>query len=271
MHKLLILLPLFVVCTLHAQVKHVTIKDLAYYPAQSIQGDKYAESRCNLDLHYPKDSTGFATIVWFHGGGITSGNKDIPKELMEKGVAIVSVGYRFSPNVKAPAYIEDAAAAVAWVFQHIKEYGGDPKRIFLSGHSAGAYLSSLVTLDKSYLKKYKLDPDSIAGLISLSAQAITHFTIRKEMGMKETDVLIDKYALLYHIRKSTPPILLVTGDREQELFGRYEENAYLWRMFKLVENNNVKLLELQGFHHGNMVQPGYVLLLDNVRSIVGRK
>jgi hypothetical protein len=76
---------------------------------------------------------------------------------------------------------------------------------------------------------------------------------------------------LFYIRKSTPPILLVTGDRELELFGRYEENAYLWRMFKLVENPNVKLLELQGFNHGNMVQPGYVLLLDNVRAIVKSK
>jgi acetyl esterase/lipase len=271
MRKLLVLIPLFVFAGLHAQTTHTTLKDLAYYPPKAILGDKYAENRCKLDLHYPKDSTGFATIVWFHGGGITSGNKDIPKELMEKGVAIVSVAYRFSPNVKAPTYIEDAAAAVAWVFQHIQEYGGDPKRIFLSGHSAGAYLSTLVTLDKSYLQKYNIDPDRIAGLISLSAQAITHFTIREERGMKETDVLVDKYAPLFYIRKSTPPILLVTGDRELELFGRYEENAYLWRMFKLVENPNVKLLELQGFNHGNMVQPGYVLLLDNVRAIVKSK
>lgn len=271
MRKLLILLPFFVISGLSAQVPYITMKDLPYYPAKIIQGDKYLERRCKLDLHYPKDSAGFATIVWFHGGGMTVGNKDIPKELMEKGVAIVSVAYRFSPDVKAPAYIEDAAAAVAWVFQHIQEYGGDPKRIFLSGHSAGAYLSTMITLDKSYLQKYKLDSDNIAGLISLSAQAITHFTIRKEMGMKETDVLIDKYAPLYHIRKSTPPILLVTGDRELELFGRYEENAYLWRMFKLVENNNVKLLELQGFNHGNMVQPGYVLLLENVRANVNAK
>lgn len=261
-------LTFFICSTLAAQVSHNTVKNISYYPAKVTQADQYAQSRCNLDLHYPKDSTGFATIVWFHGGGLTSGDKEIPKDLMEKGVAIVSVGYRFSPNVKAPVYIEDAAAAVAWVFAHIREYGGSTERIFLSGHSAGAYLSTMITLDKSYLQKYDIDSDKVAGLISLSTQAITHFTIRKERGMKETETTIDKYAPLFHIRKTTPPILLVTGDREMELFGRYEENAYLWRMFKLVGNTEVKLLELQGFHHGNMVLPGYVLLLDNVRAIV---
>ena len=66
----------------------------------------------------------FPTIVWFHGGGLTGGEKEIPFALKEKGFAVIGVNYRLSPKVNAPAYIEDAAAAVAWVFKYVKNYGG---------------------------------------------------------------------------------------------------------------------------------------------------
>src|SRR5690606_38619302 len=107
------------------------------------------------------------------------------RELMDKGIAVIGVGYRLSPKVKAPSYIEDAAAAVAWAFKHIEQYGGNKKLIFLSGHSAGGYLTTMVTLDKHYLEKYQIDANSIAGLIPFSGQAITHFTVRQEQGIKE--------------------------------------------------------------------------------------
>jgi acetyl esterase/lipase len=263
----LIILLVLTSFTLAAQQQYVTENNLPYYTSAINQQDQYMASQCRLDVYYPKGKKNFATIVWFHGGGITGGSKGIPKALMEKGYAIVAVGYRLSPKVNAPAYIEDAAAAVAWVFQHITDYGGSRQLIFVSGHSAGAYLGMLVTLDKKYLQKYNIDANSIAGIIPLSAQTITHFTIRQEKGIKDTQAIIDEYAPLYHVRPDAPRMLLITGDREMELLGRYEENAYMHRMMKLAGHKNTRLYELQGFDHGGMAEPAFPLLLKEVNAI----
>jgi acetyl esterase/lipase len=241
--------------------------DIFYYPDSTTITDDYIKSQCRLDIYYPKNTKNFATIVWFHGGGITGGKKEIPKELMDKGVAVIGVGYRLSPKAKAPAYIEDAAAAIAWAFKNIAAYGGNNKLIFVSGHSAGGYLGTMVTFDKKYLAKHKVDANRIAGLISFSGQAISHFTIRQEMGIKEMQPTIDQYAPLYHVRADAPPMLLITGDRELELLGRYEENAYLNRMMKLVGHPSTRLFELQGFDHGGMAAPAFPLLLKEVETL----
>lgn len=260
---MLLLLVISALPALSQQV-YVTQKDIAYYPDSIAQKDPYKATQCVLDLYYPKGVRDFATIVWFHGGGITGGRKEVPPELMEKGYGVIGVGYRLSPKVTAPAYIEDAAAAVAWVFQHIDQYGGNSRLIFVSGHSAGAYLGMMITLDKKYLGKYGIDANRIAGLIPFSGQAITHFTIRKEQGIKDLQPLVNAYAPLYHVRADAPPMLLITGDREKELLGRYEENAYLWRMMKLAGHPNTRLYELDGFDHGGMANPAFALLLKEV-------
>ncbi|RCH55786.1 alpha/beta hydrolase [Mucilaginibacter hurinus] len=248
------------------QLQYVTEKNIRYHETSG-SADAYRDAQCTIDLYYPQGAKNYATIVWFHGGGITGGAKEIPKELLNKGYAIAGVGYRLSPKVKAPVYIEDAAAAVAWVFKHIAKYGGSDKLIFVSGHSAGGYLGTMITLDKSYLDKHHIDANRIAGLIPFSGQAITHFTIRNENGLKPLQPTIDKYSPLYFVRQDAPPILLITGDREKELFGRYEENAYMARMFKLAGHTRTKLYELQGFDHGEMAQPAFPLLLKEVAEI----
>lgn len=263
----LFVLFLFVSIAGHSQ-QYTTERDINYYEEAINKNDAYIASQCKLDIYYPKNKKDFATIVWFHGGGITAGSKELPRALMEKGYAVVGVGYRLSPKVKAPAYIEDAAAAIAWVFNNIGKYGGSTKLIFVSGHSAGGYLGMMVGLDKKYLSKYGIDANQIAGLIPFSGQVITHFTVRKEKGIKETQPIIDEYAPLYHVRNDAPPLLLITGDREMELFGRYEENAYLARMMKLAGHKKTKLYELEGFDHGGMAEPAFPLLLKEMAAII---
>ena len=228
--------------------------------------DAYARERCKLDVYHPVGGAPCATVVWFHGGGLTGGNRSIPSALKGQGVAVVAVDYRLSPKAKAPAYIEDAAAAVAWTFKNIARYGGDTNRIFLSGHSAGGYLASLVTLDRRWLAVHGVDPDRIAGLVPFSGQSITHFTIREERGMARTRPLIDDLAPVSHVRKDAPPMLLISGDRNRELLGRYEESAYFWRMLKEVGHPSVELLELQGYDHGQMADPAFPLLLRFIRQ-----
>lgn len=231
-----------------------------------ITNDSYIAERCVLDVYYPENSTDYPTVVWFHGGGITGGEKFIPNELKEKGIAVVAVNYRLSPKVKNPAYIDDAAAAVAWVFKHIGDYGGDPGKIYAAGHSADGYLVAMIGLDKSWLQQYDVDADKLAGIIDFSGHAVTHMTIRAEQGIKDTQPTVDKYAPLFHVRKDAPLLVLVSGDREQELLGRYEETAYFYRMMKVVGHEKVYLYELDGFDHGAMAVPGFHILLQYVNA-----
>lgn len=247
-----------------------TQENIAYYPNIRTQTDAYLQERCVLDIYYPQQTKGFATIIWFHGGGLTAGNKYIPQALKEKGMAVVAVNYRLAPNVKSPAYIEDAAAAVAWVFNNITRFGGDSTLIFVSGHSAGGYLTSMVGLDKRWLAKNQIEANRIAGLIPLSGQTITHFSIRNERGISDTQPLVDEMAPLFHVRADAPPMLLITGDRELEMLGRYEENAYLMRMMKVKGHKQTVLYELDGYGH-NMEEPAFPLLVKWIQQIIEQK
>ncbi len=266
--KFLIVVPLIFLNTLSAQdsVEYKTLTDILYYPEVSDTSD-YRYKRCRLDLYYPVNTKNFSTIIWFHGGGLSGGEKYIPDELKNKGVAIAAVNYRLSPFVREPEYIIDAARATAWVINNIKKYGGDVNRIVVSGHSAGAYLTLMVGLDSRWLQMFGLHPDKLSALVPLSPQVITHFSIRRNRGIKETTPVIDEFAPLYYVKAETPPILLVTGDRERELFGRYEENAYFRRMMILAGNKHTSLRELEGFDHGSMVAPGCLLLLDFIKEL----
>lgn len=252
--------------SLSATAQYKTENSIPYY---SDKGDRYRNERCTLDVYHP-EKPGFATVVWFHGGGLTGGEKHIPQALKDKGIAIVAVNYRLSPKAKVIDIIGDAAAAVAWAMRNISKYGGDPKKIFLSGHSAGGYLDLMVGLDKKHLAPYGLDPDDLAGLIPFSAQCITHFTARQEKGIAETQPVIDELAPLFHVRKEAPPILLITGDRNLEMLGRYDENAYLDRMLTVVKHPDHRILELDGYDH-MMADPAYPLLLKEIDRILKKK
>lgn len=245
-----------------AQQKTVTYKtesDISYRSGDKL--DDYQKERCKLDIYFPENESGFTTIVWFHGGGLTGGSKSIPAELKNRRLAVVAVNYRLSPKATSPAYVDDAAASVAWVFENISKYGGDPKKIVVSGHSAGGYLTCMIGLDKHYLAAYGIDANSIEKLIPFSGQMITHFTVRKERGIAETKPIVEEMAPLFHVRGDAPPLYLITGDRELEMLGRYEENAYMNRMMKIAGSKQTYLYELDGFDHGGMAEPAFSLLL----------
>lgn len=241
-----------------------TIDNIAYRDA----GDPAAaDPMCQLDVYTPMDAKGFATVVWFHGGGLTGGRREVPEALKNKGFAVVGVDYRLSPHVTVADCIDDAAAASAWVVKHIAEYGGDPSKIFVAGHSAGGYLASMIGLDKRWMGRYGLDPDKVfAALIPYSGQAITHFERRRELGMSDKQPLIDEFAPLYHVRPDCPPMLILSGDRELEMLGRYEENAYFWRMFRVAGHPDVQLMEFDGFDHGNMPEAGHFAAVRYIRD-----
>jgi acetyl esterase/lipase len=240
---------------------------IPYYSKEISQDDKYMREMCVFDFYYPTNASDFPTIVWFHGGGLTGGKRDIPEYLKESGFAVIGVGYRLSPKVKAVECIKDAAAATAWVFDNIEKYGGNTSLIFVSGMSAGGYLAYMVGLDKRYLAAHNIDANQIAGLIPFSGHAISHFTVRKEMGIPGTQPIIDEMAPLYHVKADAPPLLIITGDRELEMLGRYEENAYMMRMMKVAGHEEVRLYELDGSNHGQMMYAALPLLKREVKRL----
>jgi acetyl esterase/lipase len=226
----------------------------------------YLTEQIKIDLYYPENIHDFTTIVWFHSGGLYQGEKYIPKELKNQGIAIVAVNYRLNPKVNCPEYIEDAAASTAWIFGHIEKYGGSADKIVVSGASAGGYLTLMIGLDKHYLESFEVDANKIAMLIPLSGHTISHATIRQEQGISEERVVVDEYAPLWHVHSDAPPLFLITGDRELEFLGRYEENAYMWRMMKIAGPNDCHLFELDGFNHSEMGKPGLKLLLNIINK-----
>lgn len=260
---ILFLLLLFVNFTGFSQNYGLT-KDISY--VSETEKDLYKIERCKLDIYYPTDKKDYPAIVWFHGGGLEGGEKGVPQELKEKGMAVIAVNYRLSPKATHPAYIDDAAEAIAWVFNNIESFGGNARKIYISGHSAGGYLALMVGLNKSYLNKYGIDADRIQGLIPISGQTNTHFTIKKERDLPYDIPYIDEYAPISHVRKDAPPILLITGDKGLEMTARYEENAHLYAILKAVGHKDVTLYELEGFDHGAVYAPGCYLVIDWIRK-----
>ncbi len=250
-----------------SQTNYRLLNDLPYRETT----DSYSQERCKIDFYYPEDAKEFPTVVWFHGGGLSSGEKFIPEQLKNSGLAVVAVNYRLLPKASLQDCIDDAAAAVAWTYSEIEKYGGNTKKIFVSGHSAGGYLTAMIGLDKKWLNKYNIDSDSIAALIPFSGHAISHFAYRQTKGIRDNQPSIDEYAPLYYVRPDAPPLIIVSGDRELEMLGRYEENAYFWRMMKVNGHEETYLYELDGYDHGAMAEPAFHILKNHIKDIVNRK
>ncbi len=262
----LLLLLLIIAAPFFAKAKgnYTLVENIPYI--SSSETDSYKKERCKLDIYYPTDKANFPTVVWFHGGGLESGNKWIPEELKNKGIAVVAVNYRLSPKATNPAYTEDAAESVAWVFKNIESYGGSANDIYISGHSAGGYLTLMVGLDKTYLGHYGIDADRIKGLLPISGQTNTHYTIRKERGVPMEIPLVDQFSPLNKSRKDIPPTLLISGDQNLEMTARFEENAHLASILKSLGNKDVELYEVQGFDHVAVCAPGCLLVVQWIRK-----
>jgi acetyl esterase/lipase len=166
--------------------------------------------------------------------------------------------------------IDDAAEAVAWVFKHIEAYGGDRRKMVVTGHSAGGYLSMMLCLNKAWLSRYGEDADSVMLYVPFSGQAVTHYNVRKMQGIGPLQPTIDEWAPLYWVRKDCPPFVLICGDRELELYGRYDENQYLARMMKLAGHQQTYLYEIDGHDHGSMVDPSFHILERHLKQCLSK-
>jgi acetyl esterase/lipase len=222
------------------------------YRPEAAPSDAYLQERCRLDIHLPTSGSAWPTVVWFHGGGLTGGSRSGPEQLVAQGIAVVAAGYRLSPRVTCPTYLTDAAAAVAWVLEHIADYRGDPQRVFVGGVSAGGYLAAMVGMDPTWLGAHGRAPSELAGLVLISAQVTTHFTVRGEHGQSETVPVIDQYAPAAFVDQPLAPMLIVCGDSTLDMPARVEENRWFAALLRDAGHQRVSCHTLEGFGHGNV-------------------
>lgn len=202
-------------------------KDVLYKNGSPLSA--YENERCRLDVYLP-DGEARAWLLWFHGGGLVEGDKNdcshLALWLTSRGVGVALSNYRLHPTAKYPEYLDDSLAALDWLAHHLEEIGATNRSIFVGGHSAGAYLAALLTL------KPQDGKPEIRGVIPMSGQMVTHYTVRAERGLGPNQVTADEAAPIFHVSETAPPFCVLISDNDMP--GRLEENAYFVAMMKVV-------------------------------------
>jgi acetyl esterase/lipase len=163
-------------------------------------------------------------VVFFYGGAWDSGSKAdyrfVGRTLAAKGFIAVVPDYRVYPEVVFPGFVEDAALAVAWAFEHASRFNGDPAQVFLMGHSAGAHIAAMLALDESYLDAREHSPQQLAGWIGLSGPydflPLQSRRLKKIFG----DPAPRSTQPIEFVSTAAPPALLISGDADTTVIPR---------------------------------------------------
>jgi acetyl esterase/lipase len=181
------------------------------------------QPRQRLDVYRPHDAAaGAPVVIFFYGGYWQYGEKNdyrfIADALTSRGFVTVLPDYRLYPAVKFPAFVEDGASALRWTHDNIDRFGGDPHRVYLMGHSAGAHIATLLTLDPHYLKEAGLNPDAIRATIGLAGpyDFMPGEMSRGVFGMTASDTATDPRIEPIHFADNRgTPLLLLHGARDE--------------------------------------------------------
>jgi len=240
----------------------------------------YADStnpRQKLDIYAPEGAQKLPVVFWIHGGGWETGDRTSvqlkPTAFVDKGFVFVSTGYRLLPEVEMVDIFHDIAKSMHWVHEHIADYGGDPNRILVMGHSAGAQLAALISIDDRYLKAENLSLDMIKGCVPVDGDtydvpaiietAETRWRVHglppskwghREKFSKDPAKHFD-YSAVNHIEKGKgiPPFLILhvadhpdTSAQAQRLENALRKAGITVKRFAARETNHSKLNERLG-------------------------
>jgi acetyl esterase/lipase len=243
-------------------------------------GSDYAQARCKLDLYLPQDRESFPVLVWFHGGALMFQSKreiyatSVAKRFASLGIGVALPNYRLSPRVKYPAYIEDAASAVAWVHNNVASHGGNPEQLFVGGHSSGAYLAAMVVMDKRYLELHQLSSQQIAGVIPLSGQMYGDSTVCGEHGIDAADKTIDETTPMFYVRRDVPPFLCMCAEYEDPPEMVCKENQAFIEALEATGHQNVTFQQIPGRSHLTVSEmsspdsPAAKLMLTFIQKVI---
>jgi acetyl esterase/lipase len=224
------------------------------------QGLSYGpDRRQNLDIYAPASSARPAPVIVFvYGGSWNSGSRDeygfVGRAFASRGYVTVIFDYRLVPAIRYPVFVEDSAKALAWVYRNIRAHGGDPRRLFLAGHSAGAYNAVMVALAPEFLAAEGLDPGVIRGVAGLSGPydfLPLDVDETREAFKGTTD--LERTQPVRRIRSANrvPPMLLAHGDADTLVFPR-----------------NTRALASALRRHGHRVEEKYYPDVDHVGTLL---
>ncbi|WP_295496858.1 alpha/beta hydrolase [Sphingorhabdus sp. EL138] len=179
------------------------------------------DARQKLDIYLPKPNAvgGSAVLIFFHGGSWRDGEREgygfLGRAFAARGFVTVIADYRKAPRVRFPAFVEDTAAAIAWVHANIAKHNGDAERIFVMGHSAGAHIAMMTALDPQWLAAKNLTPDVIKGVIGLAGpyDFLPLTTKSSQIALGQWPDLTETQPITF-ARADAPPLLLLTGDKD---------------------------------------------------------
>jgi len=255
--------------TVFANGQVIVTRDIDY-----IDNSIYDEGKDLLDIYMPEGLNDAPVIVYFHAGALLRGDKsrgeDIGYQVAKSGIGLVSANYRLSPDFHHPAHINDAAAATAWVFNNIEAYGGNPQRVYVGGHSAGAYLAALLAIDTSLLKVYETEDFKIAGAVLISPFLFVEETAKDRIerdsifqtiwGNDEQSWL--KASVTPHIGPNRDNILLIYADGDDAW--RKEQNERFALAMIEAGNHRVLTQEVPNRTHGSLISA----IMDNDDKII---
>ncbi len=222
---------LFFSCTLLlTSCASLKYKDINYLAQDYTTGKELPR----LNIFRPKNAQGGNDVLLFvHGGDWDSGNKNtygfFGRGFARKGVITVMPDYTLSPRADYDTMAQQIAEAVKWTAENIKDYGGDPKRIFITGHSAGGHLAALAAMSPKYIK----DSTLIKGIILNDAGGLDMYSYLKDHPPGTNNNYITTWtnneqtwkeaSPIYYLDKNTPPIMMYVGTKTYPSIFKYNE------------------------------------------------
>ncbi|MGB3754497.1 MAG: alpha/beta hydrolase [Parerythrobacter sp.] len=196
-------------------------KDVSFGPLERQKLDLYRPDRADGDT----PDADLPIIVFIHGGSWQDGNKDgysfVGRALASRGFLVAVPNYRLVPDVRYPSFLEDNAAAVRWVIDNAAAYGGDPSRIVLVGHSAGAYNAAMLTLDERWLGSARQNVKGFVGLAGpYDFLPLDGDVTRAAFGNEEKPETTQPIAFA---TADDPPVLLLHGAKDTTVYTRNSE------------------------------------------------
>jgi acetyl esterase/lipase len=213
--------------------------------------------RQKLDIYQPRLLSGksLPVVLFFYGGSWDSGSKQdylfVAEALTAQGYLTVIADYRLYPEVNFPQLMQDPALAFKWVKKHIANYHGDPKQIFIMGHSAGAHLAVMLSLNAEYLAAVGLRPDAIAGTIGLAGAydflPLTSDRLKAIFAPAEQEWISQP---INFANGGNPPLLLLTGTADRTV---WPKNSINLAHAIEAKGGQVQLMTYQGYDHVDII------------------
>lgn len=228
------------------------LKDIDYLTSVD-----YEDNRDKLDVYLPKSTAKNPILVHFHGGGLLFGSKDkgsrdYSTAFAKQGLCVVAPNYRLAPQHKFPAQVEDAVAAIYWAAENMKEHNCDTSNIYISGHSAGAYLVALMAVDSQHLLKYKNLLAKVKGVVPISPlldlNGVDPEYLEKVWG--DNQALRISASPMTHVAPNKIPMLILYGDSDHK--GMDKKIAHFFEKMKQ-QNNNINVVEAPKRDHKSII------------------